>query len=79
MSTDIIVTAKFEVTLKKQLTANQLANLENGMGIEYFVDESEVYNLLRTEGECEMDWDYAKPQKPKAKKTKATTRKKKGK
>lgn len=66
----IEVTARFEVRFSKQLIDAQFANLENGMDIDNIVDESEVYERLRTEGECDMDWDFNPPKKTKGKKKK---------
>lgn len=61
----IEITARFEIRFTKALTDNQYANLENGMELDNFVDESDVYRRLATEGECEMAWDIVKPKKAK--------------
>ena len=57
----IEITARFEVRYTKQLTDDQVVALEGGTDVEDLVDESEAYRLAATEGECEMDWDYAQP------------------
>jgi hypothetical protein len=72
----IQVTARFELRFDKQLTDNQFANLENGMALDNIVDETEIYERLRTDGECEMDWDFTAPKKPSKKKVKPTTARK---
>jgi len=63
----IEVTVRLEMRLTKALTDAEFANLENGMDIENFVDESNVYRRLSSEGECEMEWDVVGPVKTKAK------------
>ena len=63
----IEITARFEVRFTKRLTDAQVADLESGTDVENLIDESEAYQRAATEGECEMEWDYAalKPKKSK--------------
>jgi hypothetical protein len=54
----IDVTARFEIRFKHKVTNEQFAQLESGISVETFIDESDVYQRLSSEGECEMDWDF---------------------
>jgi hypothetical protein len=63
----IQVTARFEITFTHQVTEEQFKKMDKeDYEVSDFVDESVAYNLLRSDGDCEMEWDYA----PKLKKAK---------
>jgi hypothetical protein len=66
----IDVTARFEIRFQRRVTEEVFAMLEQGTRIDDVIDESEVYKLLATEGECEMDWDFTPVKKKKKRKKK---------
>lgn len=68
----IEVTARFEIRFSHKVSDEEFAALEQGCRIDDLVDESVVYEKLRSDGECEMDWDFNPPKKtkPKAKRKK---------
>ncbi len=55
----IEVTARFEVTIVREVSDEVFEALKNGADIGQVVDESEAYKLAATEGTCAMEWDYA--------------------
>jgi hypothetical protein len=71
---DIWVTAKFEVRFKHKVTLEQFKELDSDkLEVSEVVDESVAYEQLSSDGDCEMEWDYAvipPKTKPKAKKKK---------
>lgn len=66
----IEVTARFDIRFTHKVSDEVFAMLEQGCRVDDVVDESLVYEKLRTEGECEMDWDFNPPKKSKRKKRK---------
>lgn len=57
---DIMVEATFSVRFRRAITLAQFKELESGaIEIDDVVDESEPYRLASSEGEVEMDWDFA--------------------
>lgn len=56
----ITVTARFEVTFTHYVTEDEFKQLDaEEVGIEDVVDDSVPYDLLATDGNSEMEWDYA--------------------
>lgn len=65
----IQVMATFNVSYTKTITKAQLKQLEAGTSIDEIIDESDPYEQLRSNGDCDMDWEpiTVKPRKKKAK------------
>lgn len=66
----IEVTARFEIRFTHKVSNEEFAALQQGVRVDDLVDESTVYEKLRSEGECEMDWDFNPPKKKKTKRKK---------
>ena len=71
----IMVTARFYIEFRKDITTAQLRQLWGGASILDIVDESEAYRQLSFDGDVEMEWEPIDEVKPKKKSKKRSKKK----